>query len=711
MVVVSCSLGAVYAALAADGPFQTFTNEPPIRQIVFGGDENFPPYEFLDQNGRPAGLNVDLIRAIGRDRGIEVRVELFPWAQMKEKLLSGKVDVATMYRSAQRAQWVEFCMPHEVVYHEMYVRAGSPPLRSLFDAAGKRILLEMGAYADDAVTAMALSTNMVRAKSEPEALRLLAQEQGDVAIVAQTVGRPFLQQSDSAVRIVSSGPPVLLSEYSYVTRHKRRQLVDLLNDGLFAVKASGEYSRIYDKWLGLDRSARLARIAAWVFAAAFSIIIVIVAWNQSLRRLVVQKTEALRLEFEQRERVQVTLAQNERILRQSQKMETVGRLAGAVAHDFNNVLTIILGYGQMLRDRMAGAGNPTEDADEILAAAERGSRLTKQLLVFSRETPITVARLNLGELVRNLQGMVRRLVGEDIRVAVSLVEDAVFIEADRTQIEQALLNLAANARDAMPQGGLLTIIVGTRDLLNPNPHGLPHGKYALITVVDTGVGMDETTLAQIFEPFFTTKEVGKGTGLGLATVSAHVAKLGGKVEVHSAVGRGATFQILLPRIDPEPNDFSRAAAPTLAATGGAGECVLLAEDDEALRRAVNLTLHAAGYRVIEASDGEGAIELANRGLDFRVLVTDVVMPRMNGAKLAQILRLRHPGLLVLYVSGWVEKDVLLDLEVPGTAFLAKPYTTSMLVEAVGKLIAEENLRNTFHLGRSSASAELTPTKV
>jgi two-component system cell cycle sensor histidine kinase/response regulator CckA len=286
--------------------------------------------------------------------------------------------------------------------------------------------------------------------------------------------------------------------------------------------------------------------------------------------------------------------------------------------------------------------------------------------------------------------MIRRLVGENIRVELTAPDQEIFIQADPSQIEQAMLNLAANARDAMPHGGTLAITIGTYSIREAAPQELPKGEYAAISVSDSGVGMDEATMAQIFEPFFTTKEVGKGTGLGLATVFANVTKLGGKVTVDSAPGKGSTFQILLPRSEAAEKAGQVETRPESLPRPQREGVVLVAEDDEALRRAARFTLKAAGFGVLEAKDGEEAIKIAASGAAFRILVTDVVMPGMNGVQLATDLRQRFPGLPVLYVSGWVEKGVPLELGVPGTLFLAKPYTATALVEAVGKLMNDND---------------------
>ena len=680
-------MGLAPGAGALTGELAALAFGMPVKYIVYGGDANFPPYEFLDEHGRPAGLNVDLIRAVAQAQGISVRIELRPWNKIRAGLAEGEIDVAAMYRSTQRAREVDFAIPHELIYHEMFIRRGTPALKSLANLDGKRILVEKDTFAEDALMELGYDTELKPVASEPEAVRLLAAGDGDVAIVTQTPGRPFQARLALADKIMPTGPPVLLAEYAFVTRQGRRDLVEILNQGVAAVKADGQFDRIYNRWIRPDPSARLAGQIGWALAAALVLVVAGAVWNQSLRRRVAHQTDALRREFRERERAQAALAETERSLRQSQKMEAIGRLTGGIAHDFNNILTVILNYGSFVRDALAAKKLATEDADEILSATERAMRLTKQLLAFSRATPMKIEPLDLGAVTQEMQAMIQRLVGEHIHVETLVARAPVIVEADLVQIEQMLLNLAANARDAMPAGGKLSITVAGRTLPENNPHSLPAGDYAAIVVADNGSGMDPATLEKIFDPFFTTKKPGQGTGLGLATVFANVTKLGGKVLVASAAGSGATFTLLLPG--------SRAARPAPAAADsasgkphhGQGQTVLLVEDNAALRRAARIALEHAGYRLLEAQDGEEAVTGAGQNSGISIVVTDVVMPRRSGPQLVAELRTRIPGLYVLYISGYVREHEKLDLSLPRTAYLAKPFTPQALVAAVQALTA------------------------
>ena len=693
--VAGCLVAGEARAAAKLGELTTSagTLDEPLAQgkpeLVYGGDDSFPPYEFLDpKTGEPAGLNVALIRAVARRAGLTVRVELMPWARVRTGLRSGAIDVASMYRSAQRAQEVDFAIPHELTYHELFVRRGGPVLRSLHDLAGRRVVVQGGTFSSDALRELGHGAGLVEVASEPEALAALARGEGEVAVVTQTVGRPFRERKELGGAVVPTGPPVLFSEYGFVTRKGRRALVERLNEGVAVTRSSGEYDHLYETWINPDCSAHRARTIAWALGAALAAVLLFVLWNRALRRQVRRQTEALRNQLAEKERAQAALAEAERTLSQSQKMEAVGRLAGGVAHDFNNVLTIIASYASLLREQLAarGAEGEVADVDEILSASERASRLTRQLLDFSRATPLVTAQLDLGATVQDLVPMLRRLVGENIQVDAASPPAPVVVEANRTQIEQVLMNLAANARDAMPGGGRLAVTVEERHLHEASGFALPAGRYAVLVVADDGVGMGEETLGRVFEPFFTTKETGKGTGLGLATVFAHVSKLGGDVRVASAPGAGTTFTLALP-LSRERVACPPAPPQPAAPARDGGEHILLVEDDEALRRGARRALEGGGHCVTEARDGEEALDLAARGGPFSLVVTDVVMPRRSGPQLVGELRKRGPPVMVLYVSGWVRDGETLDLTAPGTAFLAKPYTAAGLASAVAALVA------------------------
>ncbi len=378
-------------------------------------------------------------------------------------------------------------------------------------------------------------------------------------------------------------------------------------------------------------------------------------------------------------------------LRQSQKMEAVGRLAGGVAHDFNNLLTIIMGYSQLLLDRLGPGEAMRWQVDEIKKAGERAASLTRQLLAFSREQVLKPHILDLNSVVANMEKMLRRLIGEDIELVTVPGANLGRVKADPGQIEQVLMNLAVNARDAMPQGGKLTIETGNVDL--GEGYARSHvtvrpGPYVMMAVSDTGCGMDAETQSHIFEPFFTTKDKDKGTGLGLATVYGIVKQSGGYIWVYSEPGRGSTFKVYLPQVQEaaEAAESEKAIPAPMRGT----ETILVVEDEESVRSLVRGVLQAHGYTVLEARRGDEALQVSDRhkGL-IHLLLTDVVMPQMSGRDLAARLVASHSESRVLYMSGYTDRAILhqgvLDAK---THFIGKPFTPDALARKVREVLDE-----------------------
>jgi two-component system cell cycle sensor histidine kinase/response regulator CckA len=379
----------------------------------------------------------------------------------------------------------------------------------------------------------------------------------------------------------------------------------------------------------------------------------------------------------------------EKQLRMAQKMEAIGRLSGGIAHDFNNLLGVIIGYSRVLKRALGESNDLFEHALEIEKAGQRAASLTKQLLAFSRQQVLTPAVLNLNTLASDMGKMLPRLLGEDIELSLELQGELDSVKADQSQVEQVIMNLAVNARDAMPMGGKLKISTANVEIdqtFTRNHPGSKAGKYVMLAVTDTGSGMDAGTLMHIFEPFFTTKERGKGTGLGLATVYGIVKQSNGYIWVDSSPGKGASFQVYLPRHEGQPVAEEQKTDPAEILRGT--ESILLAEDSESLRKLAQTNLESAGFHVLSAQSGEEAMEIASRhGSTFDLLLTDVVMPGMNGRVLAEQLLPRQPGMRVLYMSGYTDSFIaghgVLD---PGIHLLHKPFTEEVLIRKVREVL-------------------------
>jgi two-component system cell cycle sensor histidine kinase/response regulator CckA len=374
--------------------------------------------------------------------------------------------------------------------------------------------------------------------------------------------------------------------------------------------------------------------------------------------------------------------------RQAQKMEAVGRLAGGVAHDFNNLLTVINGYGEVILARIPEDDSICRLVREIKDAGERAAALTRQLLAFSRQQVIVPRILDLNLILKDTEKMLRRLLGEDVSIALRLHPELGNIKMDPTQVEQVVLNMVVNSRDAMPRGGTLTLETGKVDLSKAYTRFHPHlaaGPYILLTISDTGCGMDQATQSRIFEPFFSTK--GKqGTGLGLATVYGIVRQAGGDIDVESAPDKGATFHIFLPQVDgPSESPNPR---PVLHGSIRGTETLLLVEDDEAVRVLTRLVLESCGYQVLDAALPEEAIRICEQHAgEIQLLITDVVMPQIGGGELARRLTQRRPAMKVLFLSGYTD-DLVVQHGVlrEESEFLQKPFLPGILAKKVRDIL-------------------------
>ncbi len=397
---------------------------------------------------------------------------------------------------------------------------------------------------------------------------------------------------------------------------------------------------------------------------------------------------AVRRELEERQRTEEQLRRTEEQLRQAQKMDAIGNLAGGIAHDFNNLLSVILGLGSVVVADLKPNDPLRADIEEIVKAGERAAALARQLLAFGRQQVLEPKVVNVNEVVRGMEKMLRRMIGEDVDLDVRLSGGLDAVLADVGQLEQVLMNLVVNARDAMPRGGKLTVetknVVFDREYSNSHV-GVAGGEYVMLAVSDTGVGMDRQTQARIFEPFFTTKEKGKGTGLGLSTVFGIVKQSGGHVWVYSEPGVGTTFKVYLPR------HAGRVAAPESQApitrlTGS--ETVLLVEDDDQVRTVARSILRRSGYNVLEAKNaGEALLMCEQHPQPIHLLLTDVVMPQMSGVQLAQRLASVRPAMRVLCMSGYTDDAALRHGVVDSAmAFVQKPLTPAGLLQKVRQVL-------------------------
>jgi signal transduction histidine kinase len=448
-----------------------------------------------------------------------------------------------------------------------------------------------------------------------------------------------------------------------------------------------------------QRLARYAGIGLLVIMAALLVAVLgtsQAAMSRANRELedrasaLAEANAKLQAEMDQRQKV-------EEALRQSQKMETVGQLTGGVAHDFNNLLTVILGNLNRVRRRVADGASPaqfTRAVENSLQAAERAAALTRRLLAFSRRQPLSPKPINVNKLVENMSDLLRHSLGADIAIRNVLAPDLWRAHADPNQLENAILNLAVNSRDAMPEGGTLTIETANASVderyLSENPDVAP-GQYVAISVTDTGAGMTDEVIEKAFEPFFTTKDVGKGTGLGLSQVYGFAKQSGGHVKIQSQAGRGTTVTMCLPRLLAKETPFLIRDERELTASAAPFEAVLVVEDDVAVREYAIETLQELGYRVFAAATGAAALDMLKERPEIALLLTDIALPGgMNGRELAREARRRRPDLKLLYSTGYPNYVVYEpSLEIEGD-LVPKPFTSVELAAAVRKVLETDS---------------------
>jgi len=373
-------------------------------------------------------------------------------------------------------------------------------------------------------------------------------------------------------------------------------------------------------------------------------------------------------------------------LRQAQKTEAIGTLAGGIAHDFNNILTALMGYASIMQMKMDESNPLRPYTDQIISASEKAADLTRSLLTFSRRQPVILAPLEINSTIKATKKLLKRLLTEDIEMRTSLTKDDAVVMADRSQMDQILFNLVTNARDAMPKGGTLAIETDIADIgivfIRVHGFGEP-GRYVRISISDTGTGIDEAIREKIFDPFFTTKEIGKGTGLGLATVYGIIKQHGGYITVESEPGHGTTFRIYLPAVRTKIDEKQDAATPVERGE----ETVLIAEDDEGVRHFIREALQEYGYKTIEAIDGEDAIDKFNEHRNIDLVIIDSVMPKKNGREVYEEVHGTDPHVRVLFISGYT-KDIVLDkgIEDREFDFIAKPLSFDKLLQKVREVL-------------------------
>lgn len=785
-------------------------DHPPV--IHAAGDHNYPPYEFLDPNGQPAGFNIDIFRAVCEILNLKYEIHLGPWNHVRQQLENGEIDLITgMYFSPERDKKLDFSTPHIIVSQSLFVKKGSK-IALLEDLSGKEVVVQKGDIMDDFIQSQGRSITVITVPDQVDALRLLSEGKHDCAILSKLQGL-YLIHKYNFTSLEAVGSSLQQRDYCFAVREGDQKLLTQLNEGLSTLRTRGVYRQIHNKWFGVyekdEAWQNFLQFMLWAAIPISLLFVGIVAWNRMLKHNVAIATTALirsenlyrefvalavdgivlgspdgiiieanqvlcewlqipydqligkhisqlpwssailekspfrfdllnsgqtitrvrALELKDGRQIYIEMRSkkmpdggyqsifrdiSERIkaeedkerlmsqLAQSQKMEAVGRLAGGIAHDFNNMLGVIIGYADMAMIDVEPGDPLHAELEGILKAARRSSDLTRQLLAFARKQTIVPQILDLKETIANMLTMLRRLMGEDIDLAwIPSKEKLWQVKMDPSQIDQILANLCVNARDAIKHMGKVTIEIENITISEAycDLHaGFHPGEYVMLAVSDNGCGIDRECMVHLFEPFFTTKGVGQGTGLGLATVYGIVKQNSGFINVYSEVGHGTTFRIYIPKSD-DPADHSRKEVGKSRSAIRGKERVLIVEDEPMLLELTHSMVERLGYRVVSASTPQEALQIAERETkqvkeeDGReaidLIITDVVMPEMNGRELAKRVVEISPHTRYLFMSGYTANVIahhgILDKDLH---FIQKPFSINELAAKIREILDE-----------------------
>lgn len=691
---VAGALAALCCALALSGA-QAFVSGAPVEssstpsapslpsrlsRAVAVIPRNVPPTAYYDEKtGAPAGFAVEVMNRIAENAGLRLTyVYAGSWEELERKVLDGEADIIpSLGITDERKRLFGFTLPIETVSMAVFVRDRDDRVIALTSSMTVGVI--KGSLAADAVKKTGARI-LLYDNLQTGVFELLA---GHIDAFVGPVSniQKLLRDAGIDDEVRMAGRPLFEAKRAIAVKKENTALRARLSRATEQFITSSEYRQLYAKWYGKPKpfwtEARLLGAAA----ALLLLTIFLMAWwryrslltvnrqlqeniaNRRLAELKQQETEGERQKLEAQ-------------LYQAQKMEAIGQLAGGVAHDFNNLLTAILGYATLLDGRVAGDPQAGDHVRHILSATEKAAHLTRSLLAFSRKQVMASRLLDLNGLVAELETLLRRLLREDIEFVRASSAAPLTVMADQVQLEQVIINLVTNARDAMPGGGRLVIETSltTLDRLLVDQFGLEKpGDYAVVSVTDTGTGMESATMEKIFEPFFTTKERGKGTGLGLAVAFGIVKQHNGFLHVYSEPDKGSTFRIYLPLAASGAVARLCRDIPADIPVNGT-EMVLLAEDNPEVMGILKAALEGAGYRVIGATDGDEAVrKFAERPGEINLVILDLIMPKKNGAEAHREITRLAPGVKALFTSGYAEDMAALkDMQEQGVAFVQKP---------------------------------------
>lgn len=651
--------------------------------LVMGGDYDYPPWEFIDDDGMAAGFHVDLMKAIAKEEGLEVTYRFGPWREMRRDLESGDIDVLAMVRTPKREKLLDFSVPHAILSHEFFVRQNDSYCDSFDDLRHRKIIVQNRALPHEYLLAQGLKDNLILVETESQALRLLSTGYYDCALVTDLGGRFMIHRHD-LTNLTTTGPPLLSGKYCLAVSGGNTALRNRLNRGLETLKASGRFEEIHGEWIGEPgdlEAGDIIRYTAMVLVPLALLLTLAFTWTWSLRRQVTLRTEQLKREARERQRL-------EDQLRQAQKMEAIGQLAGGIAHDFNNILGGIMGYASVLKAESSPGDRTYEAAATIEMAAERAAGLTRQLLGFARKGKFRTVAVDLHTTISEVIEILLKTLDEGIRTELDLVADRSVVRGDPGQLHQVIMNLAVNARDAMSEGGLFTIRTRVDTLEDgyegPDP-SMKSGNYLVVSATDSGCGIPLEAQEHIFEPFFTTKGPGAGTGMGLATAYGIVKNHGGSILVDSEEGRGTTFMVFLPLAD---NQATETDGPISEDPQPGSGHILLVDDESLIRDVASAMLRRLGYQVTVVSNGQEALEHYRKNpRDVDLVLLDMTMPEMSGRDCFHRLREMDPSVRVVLSTGFGQAGMAQEIVDEGMmGFVQKPYDLAVLSRVIRRAL-------------------------
>lgn len=621
----------------------------PLKKFVFGADEHYPPIEFRDANGQPAGFQIELIKAIAQNLNVQVEIRIGPWSEIYASFSKGEIDVVGMSEHDVRKKNFIFGTSLTSVVGEVFIRLGGTSVSDIKYLEGKEVIIEGGALADQVLEDRKINYKPIRVKSEAEAIRLLASGKHDCAIVSQHVGR-MTMKAEKLDNLTTTGAAIFNTDHALAVRKDRQHILEKLNAGLAELKKSGEYNRIYERWLSPAERDVLPVRDVWRWALRIGVPLAVIgllalAWITLLNKQVARRNKELADEYQKRFDLEKTLAA-------AQQHEALAQLAMHISHDFNNYLCIISAAAQFAQQSTA-LRSAHEQADLINQTANKAMLLLKSLMSAARSQAMKVKRVNLNRHLHNLLPSIEKLVGEQVKLHVDLGKDLPGVLTDPQCLEMVLLNLCTNARDAMHRQGHLHITASRISV--PSPRIPEHvelkpGDYVQLQIRDSGIGIKQDLLQRIFDPYYSTKAVGQGTGLGLSSGLGMIQQMGGHLWAESPPDSGAIFHIVLPVSNEPPTEPTPPPEMKAATESNAKSPLIMVIDDEPLlAKLMQDILSKNHYAVQVAHNATEAETMLDKKPDL--ILCDIQLPDISGLDFSRQLEARFPRLPIIMMSG------------------------------------------------------------